>query len=340
MIELKPVSREESCVLTDRFSDQNYVQLWDYAELAALRSKSMSEQVKIENAGTILGMADVRIKSVPAIKSGLAYVNRGPLTSSNHFDSDVFAACLQALKTEYVEKRNLVLRIQAPIVTPADVNLQDGLFAELGFQRFSKGYQTIVKHLDSDESTLMQSLNKKWRSELRRSQKTPLQVVRTTDLQAFDQFEKLFDGLRSAKGFNVDLGIAFYKEVQQRLPEQQRFVVHIAYLDDQPVAGHIGSYLGNVAVYLFGASNDRGRDIRAAYLLHWEVMRYALACGISQYDLGGVDSQANPGVFRFKNRFNGESVDSAGLYQVLPDGISGRILLAAERMYRWIGRFK
>src|SRR4051794_27392976 len=49
-----------------------------------------------------------------------------------------------------------------------------------------------------------------------------------------------------------------------------------------------------------GASNDLGRATNAAYLLQWKVIEAASRAACRRYDLGGVDPEGNPGLYRFK----------------------------------------
>ena len=56
--------------------------------------------------------------------------------------------------------------------------------------------------------------------------------------------------------------------------------------------------------------------------------------GMRWYDLGGIDPEANPGVYHFKKGLSGTEVRAAGPYEVRPGGLTGRITLAGETVYR------
>ena len=61
----------------------------------------------------LLGLADVRIKEIPMSRTGIAYVNSGPLVRRNdQFDAGRLQKVLSALVDEFVRRRKLVLRIQ------------------------------------------------------------------------------------------------------------------------------------------------------------------------------------------------------------------------------------
>jgi len=88
-----------------------------------------------------------------------------------------------------------------------------------------------------------------------------------------------------------------------------------------------------MAVYLLGATNARGRHLRASYVLQWQVMVYAKSLGLNHYDLGGIDETENPAVHRFKKRMGGEYVRNHGVFE-LYSGLGSKFLIRlAERVY-------
>jgi lipid II:glycine glycyltransferase (peptidoglycan interpeptide bridge formation enzyme) len=61
-----------------------------------------------------------------------------------------------------------------------------------------------------------------------------------------------------------------------------------------------------------GATNDRGRELRASFPLEREVLRYCHEQGITKFDLGGIDPWENPGCHRFKRGTGGKEVEYLG----------------------------
>ena len=76
-----------------------------------------SEHVLVAQGDRIVGAADVRVKRVPVIGGGLAYVSGGPLLSLRPEDGK-FASVLErtilALKDEYAVRRGCVLEVDPP----------------------------------------------------------------------------------------------------------------------------------------------------------------------------------------------------------------------------------
>jgi len=285
----------------------------------------------------LIGLADVRVKTVPLTPLGVAYVNHAPVTvRAGDFSAERFECCLEALRREYVDRRRLLLR-----VNPA---LGGGLFREVqmaklearGFQPCThhKPRETFILDLARPLETIRSGFAPEWRRELNRAEKADVTITRSVELEDFDRFECIFLDLTKTKGFKTNQDVHFFKAIQPDIPSEQKLVLHLAWHKQELVAGHLGSFVGDTAVYLLGAANSKGRDLRASYLLQLAVIQYAQSVGNAYYDLGGVDQQQNPGVFRFKKRLNGRAVMDVGLYEYAPGSLRKGALQCLEAARR------
>src|SRR5678816_293619 len=76
---LRQVGRQEWEVLCRGFADYSYRQSWAYAsQLAQLRG-ARAEFVAVEKDGAVIALASVRVKTMPVIGSGLAFISGGPM---------------------------------------------------------------------------------------------------------------------------------------------------------------------------------------------------------------------------------------------------------------------
>ena len=98
--------------LAPAFLDYNYRQTWQYGlALAGLRG-AVSEHVAIRSGNEVIGLADVRIRRLPLIGGGLAFISGGPLTRRGSMnDTKCLSNSLDALWCEYVRKRRMTLQI-------------------------------------------------------------------------------------------------------------------------------------------------------------------------------------------------------------------------------------
>jgi hypothetical protein len=317
---VEAVSSDDWDTLLKQFADANYRQLVAYSTAAAVRVKARSENVAIRKDGNLLGLCNVRIRKLPLLPFGIAYVNGAPLvlkSAESIEDAPALSLCLSALRKEFVDRRGLVLRVIGVARPDLSVDSANRSFLEAGFVPCAaKGrYRTILVDVMRDLPAIRSGLDQKWRNVLNKAERQDLEVVRGTGTALFREFGELYSGLVARKNLNVDLGPEFFLGLQDELSEPDRFVVHLAKQGDKAVAGHIGAYHGDTAVYLLGAANEAGLKTNASYLLQWRVIEYAKERGCSWYDLGGVDPEANPDVYRFKSRLGGADVRAPGPYE-------------------------
>jgi hypothetical protein len=314
------VASDDWNTLLKQFADANYRQLAAYSTAAATRVNAQSENVAIREDGKLLGLCNVRIRKLPLLPFGIAYVNGAPLVlnSSESIDSaTALSRCLNALRKEFVDVRGHVLRVTGVARADLSADSANRSFLEAGFVPCAaKGrYRTILVDVMRELSDIRRGLDQKWRNVLNKAERQGLVVVRGTEAAFFREFGELYSGLVARKNLNVDLGPKFFLGLQDELSEPDRFVVHLAKQGDNVVAGHIGAYHGDTVVYLLGAANEAGLKTNASYLLQWRVIEYAKERDCTWYDLGGIDPEANPDVYRFKARIGGIDLLAPGPYE-------------------------
>jgi hypothetical protein len=339
---LVSVQREAWIEACRCFTDHNYQQSWDFGVHAAERIAAASEHFGVEIGGELIALADVRVKSLPVIGGGIAYIRGGPLVRRCDIDEAAAAAhlklAIQALVDQVVTGRGCILRI-LPTSGDADWNRrQAGILRDRGFEKTgrSRGYRTLLVDLLKPETELRASLDRKWRNKLNGAEKNGLAVTIGTDADLFERFIRLFDALREQKGFTVGLDAAFFGRVSRSAPSAERPVITLVTHDGEDAAGRLDSPLGDVCINLLAASNDVGRSSKAAYLAQWQSLLEAKRRGCLRYDLGGIDPDANPDVYRFKQGVGGVEMTAPGPFELRPSGVRGRFALHAESLYRAI----
>lgn len=333
------LDRHAWSVAACEFLDYGYTQSWHYGVAAAARLGAVSEHVAIVGGQEIIGMADVRIKRLPVIGGGIAYVRGGPLVRRGRKDDlERFTDSLAALRRAYVDERRLVLRILAPI-GPERWNCKLAERMRLcGFVPTTarRTYRTILLDLGQPLERIRANLSQRWRRQLSKAARMDMQVYVATDDAAFATFSDIYEDMLERKRFQVDLDARFYADLQSRIPDEEKFSLVMARHRGRTVAGVVVSVLGDTAVFVLGASNVEGRDARAAFVLHWYVVEMAKERRMRFYDLGGIDPAVNQGVATFKMGMGGEDVTAAGPVQAVPNRLSRPVVLTAERIYRWV----
>jgi lipid II:glycine glycyltransferase (peptidoglycan interpeptide bridge formation enzyme) len=321
------VEREEWLDIAPGFVDYNYEQSYDYSAAMAVRSGAVARFLAVREGGRVIGAASVRLKRLPLLDRGVAYISGGPLIHCHDvegFKLDRLKTVVTALKAMLVDsdRYNLYLR---PATTPlVDTGQLDSTLLSAGLRKSDhvRSYSTVLLDLSQDADSLRRGLHQKWRYHLRRSERECLDIDVGADGRASECFMGIYREMRQQKAFDSSLTPEFFIELPK---EELGLTILIAYRDGQPVGGHVLSILGNTAVYLFGATNDVGRNVRAGYLLHWAAMVHAKAHGCRWYDLAGIDPIANPGGYQFKTQMGGRIVEGLWGYGAKPEGLAATL---------------
>jgi len=165
-IELRAVGREEWLRTAPSFADYNYRQTWEFGVACAERMGAASEHVVIRAGNEVIACADVRVKRIPFARTGIAYVNGGPLTRKKSDAETALRTCLKALVKEYVQERCMVLRI-CPVAGNPEWNTKHvASFRECGFDiaGHMQPSQTILLAIDRPVEEIRASMHQKWRN--------------------------------------------------------------------------------------------------------------------------------------------------------------------------------
>ena len=339
-IVVESVSDDVWEILLKQFNDTNYCQLAAYSTAAAARVGARSVNIVIREDGNLMGLCNVRIRKLPLLSFGIAYVKGAPLIMKSTESIDYASAlsrCLNALRKEFVDVRGHVLRVIGVARADISPDVAHRAFLEAGFvTTLAKGgFRTILVDLKRELPDIRHGLERKWRTSLNKAERQDLEIVRGTDPEMFVKFGELFSGLIARKKLKVDLDHDFFGALQDKLAEPDRFIVHLAMQAGHVIAGHVGAYHGDTAVYLLAAANEAGYENCASFLLQVRVIEYAKGRGCNWYDLGGIDPEGNPNVYRFKARMGGVDVCAPGPYES-GTPVRRALLKKMESLYRML----
>jgi hypothetical protein len=329
--------------IVNGFRDHNYRQGWTYGAESADRYNARIERMAIRVGTEIVGAALVRLKTIPFLKGGMAYVGGGPLTRRDR-DDDMLSLrlCLDALRREYIDLRGYMLRILPPLDPTGNSDAITECFRDSHFDPspWPPPFRTIVVNIDRPLPDIRKTLAQKWRNCLNNAEKRGITVKSGNDVELFELFDQIHDRFMDRKAISVDVGADFYTDIRSRGGENEGYYVNIAFVDDQPVSGQLCSMLGDTGVTLLAATGDAGLKCKASNLLQWDSIVEAHRRGMRWFDLGGIDPEGQPGVYHFKSGLGGIETDNAGPFQSLPRGMMGSVTPAVERLYRWSRRHR
>jgi hypothetical protein len=329
--------------LAAEFHDYDYRQSWSYGSTSAERYRARIERIAVQRGPELLGIAQVRIKPIPFLGTGIAHVGSGPITRRDQSnDTDNLKTCLRALQEEFVAQRGYTLRILPPIHPAGGYDAVCKAFRECGFKDspWPPPYRTVIVDVNRPLPDIRKTLAQKWRNCLNNSERQNLTLSIGGGPELFQQFEALFDQFMQRKQISVEQGADFYRELRSKASSDEGFLIILALSNGVPAAGQLISLLGNVGISILGASNEIGMKNKAAYTVQWHCLVQARERGIRYYDLGGIDPDAIPGVHHFKSGLGGVELSGPGPFQLAPPGMRESVTNAVERIYRWSLRLK
>lgn len=313
------------------FSDVTFEQTREYADPAATRIGGRARYLAVDDGGTVVAAAALRVKILPGLGRGIAWCPSGPLLLSregHHPDESKLEAILAALRQQIVEQEGHILRFRPSCLSGLSVKAVARIAAAAGFCRGpDQPYRSIALDLSQDDAMLMRHLDGKWRTDLRFAQKSSLGLDHGTNPDLESRFLTMFEATKAQKGFQPDIPPQFHFALDGSGYSVETM---IATHGGQDLAGIVVGYCPGSATYLFGATTLAGRHLRPGYFLQWAALGLARARGCLWYDLGGIDAGTNPDVTRFKTRMNGVPL-LAEVWQAGRPGIMTPLILAFER---------
>jgi len=318
----------------------NFLDLFDDANIYQTRAFSMHskggnnlEYCIVKKNDSIVAIALIRLMTLPLLNKGIAYVRWGPLWKIKDQPVNInnLSYALESLHKEYVIKRKLVVRITTNLHTSSQDEILP-IFSKNNFKLSNDNIESddsILVNIEPSLEDIRMNLHRKWRYNLTKSGKEELEIINGKDLYLFDIFLELYEKMHSKKQFAEFVNVSSFKDIQTQLVEKHKMNILICKSNNEPVAALVGPGIGNTGIYLLGASTDKGRDLRAGYLLQLEMIKWLKSNNCIWYDLGGIDAKKNPGVYNFKKGM-GKKISYIGIFEAGNNFISKNIIQLAQ----------
>ena len=181
----------------------------------------------------------------------------------------------------------------------------------LGMKQVVTGYSSIWLDLAPPLEDLRAGLHGKWRNALTQAEKAGVTIEQTTHPRRLNQGLLLYDRFRRKKRFLGPTG-DFIAALARA--DREAVLALTARRKDDLVAGVILVRHGVAATYLASWTSDAGRVGQAHNLLLWQGIEILKEAGTRWLDLGGVNTESQPGIARFKLGLGGEVFTLAGTY--------------------------
>lgn len=168
--------------------------------------------------------------------------------------------------------------------------------------------EVVVIDLSPSIEQLWSAVSRGTRSSIQRARREGVEVGRVApDRAALEVFQRLYLATMARVGAAQRwlFPDAYFRECVEQLGEEGS-ALFFARLGDEVAAAYLLIYDERTAYYHFGASDERWLALRPNNLLMYETMLWAKGRGCARYHLGGgVSSDENDSLLRFKSSFGG-----------------------------------
>ncbi|MFD9497779.1 lipid II:glycine glycyltransferase FemX [Streptomyces sp. NPDC060035] len=186
---------------------------------------------------------------------------------------------------------------------------------------------------------LWSGLNQEWRRNVRRAEKSGVEVV-VGGAADLPEFYRLLRITEERDGFRLGRSLEYYERQYAALNAEEpgRMKLYLARHRGETLAAHAMLHVGRRVWYQTGASADHRREVRPSNLLQWRMLLDAQALGADVYDMRGVPSTLDPddrshGLLRWKLGTGGEVVETLGEWERALDGTANHALHRAFQAY-------
>ncbi|MDN3905307.1 peptidoglycan bridge formation glycyltransferase FemA/FemB family protein [Arthrobacter sp. YD2] len=264
-------------------------QLWGWGKTKAQHGWRVDRVLVTDEAGTVLGSAQVLLRALPFPFRALAYIPRGPQGLPGR-ELDVLDAV-----GGYVKNTHHAVALSIEPDWDAEGPLAAGL-PGLGYRSSDNTIligRTLILDLRRSLDELSGDMSKKHRQYIRKSGREDLDYRRVTreEIAKCLAVYKL-TAQRANFGIHED---SYYLDIFDHLGEDSP--VYAAFKGEDVVAFLWLSTSGYTSFELYGGMTEEGERLRANYALKWHAISDMKERGITRYDFNGL---LNDGVSKFK----------------------------------------
>jgi lipid II:glycine glycyltransferase (peptidoglycan interpeptide bridge formation enzyme) len=212
---------------------------------------------------------------------------------------------------------------------------------------------TVLVDLSPPEEVILRGMKPKGRYNIRLAAKKGVKI-RRADEGGLESFYTLLEETAKRDGIAIH-GIDYYRTLfahcrdyasrGQELSNHFDIRLYLAEEGRDILAAVMVLIRGRNAVYLYGASSDKKRNLMAPYALQWKAMIDAKAVGCLEYDLFGIPPREDPkhpmaGLYRFKTSFGGRIIHRPGSWDYAYKPLATGLFIRAEKLRKSIRDIK
>jgi lipid II:glycine glycyltransferase (peptidoglycan interpeptide bridge formation enzyme) len=284
----------------------------------------------------------LRRRFAPAF--ALAYVPWGP-----ELPPDVpFKAALEELAKrlkEELPKDTVFIRFDPPwLIDKNNMDENNEASTLPAFIRAEADIQppdTVILNLAQPMESIVEQMKPKWRYNCRLALKKGVKV-RQAEKNEINVFYELLKETSKRDRIAIH-GFDYYKTLFENDSPEIR--LYLAEHEEDVLAGIVTLFRGADAVYLYGASSDKKRNLMPTYALQLKAIEEAKNYGCEKYDFFGIPpgndkSHSMSGLYQFKTGFGGKIIHRPGSWDYPNHYTMYKIFRVAENLRRTLKNLK
>ena len=197
---------------------------------------------------------------------------------------------------------------------------------------------TVLLNLSQSMGSLLEEMKPKWRYNARLALKKGVKVYQA-GLERITCFHELLKETAKRDGIAIH-SLNYYKDILEnswykgQIPDIR---LYLAEHENELLAGIVTLFRGGEAVYLYGASSDKKRNLMASYALQVKAIEDAKSSGCLYYDFFGIPPNSDPshpmaGLYRFKTGFGGSIIHRQGCWDFTCRPLAAWLFRIAEKI--------
>ena len=281
-------------------------QSWAYGEAVSRQHGQAVERHLLSAGEAPLALLQAFRKTYWCL--GVTRILRGPVWLIDPLRDPRAAAICRSIAGRYRSRR---LDFLSWLPELPDEARSAALVEAQGLRRVVTGYSSAWLDLRQSPEALLGGLHGKWRAALRKAEREGLVVERDEKERQRQASLLLYDSFRHRKRFVGPSG-DFIAAVAAA--DRQALLSLSARRGGELVAGLVVLRHGASATYMASWTSAEGRAGQAHNLLLWRGIEALMAGGTQWLDLGGLNTESQHGLARFKLGLGGEIFTLTGSY--------------------------
>jgi lipid II:glycine glycyltransferase (peptidoglycan interpeptide bridge formation enzyme) len=271
------------------------LQLWGWGEVKAAGAWT-PHRLRVTDGGTLVGVAQVLVRRLPAPFGRLSYVPRGPVVAGDAGEADGSLAERRAAVTEAVVqwcRANV-----GGIGVSLEPDWAEGTGPVVAGARPGRSTvlvpTTVVLDLTRTPDELLADMDRSPRHDIRKAARDGMDIRRVED----EDDVRAVMGVYRETARRADFALhsdEYYLSVHRELGP--RSVLVAAYDDGEPVCFSWCINSSRTSFQLYGGGNAAGRKLRATTPVYWRSVEIAQQDGLTRFDFNGL---LNDGISDFK----------------------------------------